>query len=139
MSPTASRSAWRHCSINRPAKEQTPAPAEIVPTPVPAYRRWFDRSRGTGDVAAIGETLLPDQRRAHVGHDRDPIVIGEVEGRDQLDPLPLGIQAPHVEEAEIRAAAAARAENPGADSETFDIVIREWGGDRDRRHITKAP
>ena len=79
---------------------------------------------GAGDVAAVGEALLPDQRRAHVGDDRDPVVVGEIERRHQLDPVPLGIKPAHVEEAEIRAAAAAGAEDPGADREAFDVVER---------------
>jgi hypothetical protein len=34
---------------------------------------------GAGDVAAVGEALLADQRRAHVGDDRDTIVIIEIQ------------------------------------------------------------
>ena len=77
---------------------------------------------GAGDVAAVGEALLPDQRRPHVGDDRDEIVVGEVERRHQLDAVPRGIQPAHVEQTEIRAAAAAGAEDPGADCQRLDVV-----------------
>ena len=70
---------------------------------------------GAGDVAAVGEALLADQRRPHVRDDRHPIVVGEIERRHQLDPVPLGIEPAHVEEPEIRAAAAAGAEDPRPD------------------------
>ena len=75
-----------------------------------------------GDVAAVGEALLPDQWRAHVRDHRDPILVGEVERRDQRHPMPLGIKPAHVEEPEIGAAAAAGAEDPGADRKAFDVV-----------------
>ena len=82
---------------------------------------------GAGDVAAVGEAFLANQRRPHVGHHRDPVVVGEIQRRDQFDAVPLGIEPPHVEEPEIRAAAAAGAEDPGADREAFDVVEGDRG------------
>jgi len=80
-----------------------------------------------GDVAAVGEPLLTDQRRPHVRDDRDPGIVGQLERRHQLDPVPLGIEPAHVEEPEIGAAAAAGAEDPGADRQRFD-GFDDWKG-----------
>jgi hypothetical protein len=68
-----------------------------------------------GDAAAVREAFLPDQWRAHVGDDRDPVVVRQIERRHQRDPMPLGVEPAHVEQPEIGAAAAAGAEDPGAD------------------------
>ncbi len=83
---------------------------------------------GAGDVAAVGKAFLTDQGRPHVGDDRDRVVVIEVEGGHQLDPMPLGIEPAHVEEAKIRAAAAAGAKDPGPDRKGFDIVRCDRGG-----------
>jgi hypothetical protein len=52
---------------------------------------------GAGDVAAVGEPLLADDRRPHIRDHRDPIFVGEVE-RDISDTMSVGIESPHVEE-----------------------------------------
>ena len=44
---------------------------------------------GAGDVAAVGQPLLADQRRAHVGDDGDPIVVGQIQRRHQLHAIAL--------------------------------------------------
>ena len=80
---------------------------------------------GTGDVAAVGQPLLTDERRPHVGDDRDPVIVGQLQRRHQLDPMPLGIEAAHVEQPEIGAAAASGAEDPGADRQRLDVVERQ--------------
>ena len=81
-----------------------------------------------GDGAAVGQALLADERRPHVRHRRDPVVVRERVGRHQRDAMALGVEAAHVEEPEIGAAAPAGAEDPGADRERLDVVERELAG-----------
>ncbi len=81
---------------------------------------------GTGDVAAVGEALLADQRRPHVRNHCDPIVVGEVERRHQPDTVPFGVKPAHVQEPEIGTPATAGAEDPGADRQRFDVVERQF-------------
>jgi hypothetical protein len=76
----------------------------------------------TGDVVAIGEPLLANERCAHIRDYRHPILIGEGERRQQRHAMSLGIESAHVEQPEVRAAAATRAEDPGADRQRFDVV-----------------
>ena len=73
----------------------------------------------------IAEALLPDQRRAHVGDRGDPIVVGQLRRRHELHAVTLLVEGAHVQKAEIGAAAAAGAQNPGADGERFDVVQRD--------------
>jgi hypothetical protein len=77
---------------------------------------------GAGDVAAVGEALLADQRRPHIRDHRDPIGVGDVKRRHQRDTVPLGIKPAHVQEPEIGTPATAGAENPGPDRQRLDIV-----------------
>src|SRR5439155_1191325 len=76
---------------------------------------------GAGDGLRVGEPLLSDEGRTHVRHDRDEIVVGEIVRIEQVDDGAGTVQLPHVEEAVIGTAAAARAEDPGADRERFDL------------------
>ena len=64
----------------------------------------------------------------------DPVGVIEIEGRHQLDPVPLGIKPAHVEEPEIRAPPAAGAEDPGPDGKRFDVVQGDRGGHAARCH-----
>src|SRR6516164_2868246 len=86
-----------------------------------AQQRLLDPD-GAGDIAAVGEALLADQRRPHIRNHSDPIRVGEVERRHQLDTVPLGIKPEHAQEPEIGTPATAGAENPGADRQRLDIV-----------------
>ncbi len=83
------------------------------------------------DGAAVGEALLPDQRRTHVGNRGDPVVVGQLGRRHELDPVAFLVERPHVEQAEIGAAAAAGAEHPGADGQRFDVVDCDVGQGHD--------
>jgi hypothetical protein len=87
---------------------------------------------GARDGTAVRQALLADERRAHVRDGRDPIVVGEIVRLHQADSVPLGIESAHVEEPEIGAAAAARAEDPGSDGEGFDVVEGELSHVRSR-------
>ena len=80
---------------------------------------------GARDRVRVGEALLTDQRRAHVGDDGDVVVVGQIHRVHERDDGALAIEPPHVQERQVRAAAATGAENPGADRERFDLV----GGD----------
>jgi hypothetical protein len=80
---------------------------------------------GAGDRVRVGEPLLADQRGAHVGDDRDIVVVGQIHRIHERDDGALAIELPHVEQGEIGTAATAGAENPGADGERFDL----FGGD----------
>src|SRR6266702_605325 len=80
-----------------------------------------------GDVAAVGQALLADQWRPHVGDNRDTIVIVEIQRRHQLHAVALRVELAQVEQAKIGTAAATGAENPGADGEGFDILKRNLG------------
>ncbi len=88
-----------------------------------------------GDGAAVGQAFLVDQRRAHVGHGGNQVVVGEILRLQQRDAAPLCVEPAHIEQAEIGAAAAAGAQNPGADGEAFDIV----GGQLARAHSSNSP
>ena len=81
---------------------------------------------GAGDVMAVGEALLADQRRPHIRDHRHPILVGEVKGRHQHNTMPLGIEPAHVEEPEIGTPAAAGAEDPGADRQGLDVIERQF-------------
>ena len=83
-----------------------------------------------GDVAAVGQALLTDQRRPHVGNNSDTIVVVEIQRRHQLHAIALRVEPAQVEQAQIGTAAATGAENPGADSEGFDILKRNLGENR---------
>ncbi len=83
---------------------------------------FFLHAHGSGDAAAVGQALLSDQRRAHVGDDSDPVVVIEIERRHQLDPMAVGIEPAQIEQAEIGTAAAAGAQDPGADRQCLDVV-----------------
>ena len=60
-------------------------------------------------------------------------LIGEVERRHQRHSVPFGIEPPHVQEPEIWTAPTTRPQDPGPDSERFDIVQREL------RHASAIP
>jgi hypothetical protein len=60
-----------------------------------------------GNGAAVGQPLLTDQRRTHVGYSGDPIVIQEFGGGHQLNAMTVLVEGPHVQETEIGAAAPA--------------------------------
>ena len=77
---------------------------------------------GARDGAAVGQALLADQRRAHVRHGGDPVVVGELGRRHELHAMALLVEGAHVQQPEIGAAAAAGAQHPGADGERFDVV-----------------
>ena len=77
---------------------------------------------GAGDGAAVGQALLADQRRAHVRHGGDPVVVGELVRRHELHAMALLVEGAHVQQPEIGAAAAAGAQHPGADGQRFDVV-----------------
>jgi hypothetical protein len=89
---------------------------------------------GPGDVAAVGEAFLPDQRRPHVRNHRDPVVVLEIERRHQFDPAPLGIKPAHVEEPEIRAPATPGPQDPRPDRQRFDVVQGDRCGHAIRCH-----
>ena len=80
-----------------------------------------------GDVAAVGQALLTDQRCPHVGDNSDTIVIIKIQRRHQLHAITFRVEPAQVEQAQIGAAAATGAENPGADGEGFDILKRNLG------------
>ena len=80
-----------------------------------------------GDVAAVGQAFLTDQRCPHVGDDSDTIVIIKIQRRHQLHAVAFRVEPAQVEQAQIGAAAATGAENPGADGEGFDILKRNLG------------
>src|SRR5204863_9813304 len=74
---------------------------------------------------AVDEPLLAHQRRAHVGNDRDVVVVFERLRIHQEYARTLAIEPAHVDEAMIGAAPAAGAQDPGADRQRFDIVAVE--------------
>ena len=76
---------------------------------------------GAGDGATVGQSLLADQRRTHVGDGGDPIVVGQLAGWHELHAMALLVERAHVQQTEIGAAAAAGAEHPGADGKRFDV------------------
>ncbi len=78
----------------------------------------------------IGETFDADQRRAHARDHGDIGIVRQISGIDQLHPLPLPIEHAHVEQRQVRIAAASRAEDPGPHGKRFDIVL----GDLARAH-----
>jgi len=80
---------------------------------------------GAGYVAAVRKPLLADQWCPHIRDDRHPILVDEIQRRDQRHATPLGIEPAHIEKPEIRAATAARAEDPGADRQRLDVVERD--------------
>ena len=90
----------------------------------PADVALHDR-HGARQREAVGQPLLADQRRAHVGDGADPVVVGEVGGIHELHAMAVAIERAHVEQRQIGIAAAARAQHPGADGERFDVVERE--------------
>ena len=89
----------------------------------PAARVELHEPCGTGNGLMVGQPLDADERRAHVGDDADPVVVTEVRGRHELDATALAKEHPHIEHRQIGIAAAAGAQNPGADGERFDIVL----------------
>ena len=111
------------------------------PSEVAAGMRLHQRHRPR-DGAAVGQPLLSDQRRAHVGDRGDPIVIVEIVGRHELDAAAIGIQPTHVQQPEIGTAAAPGAEDPSPDSEGFDIVegdVAKGHGRRRSDTVVKEP
>ena len=88
----------------------------------PRNRHQLDGPRGQ---PAVDEPLLAHQRRAHVGNDRDVVIVLERLRVHQGYARALAIEPAHVDEPVIRAAAAAGAQDPGTDRQRFDIV----GGD----------
>src|SRR5437660_686757 len=83
------------------------------------------------DGARIGEPLLADQRRTHVGDDGHEVVVGEVHRIHQPHDHALAVEPAPVQQREVRAAAAAGAQDPGADRERLDL----GGADvTERRH-----
>ena len=83
-----------------------------------------------GDVAAVGQALLTDQRRAHVGDDSDTIVVLKIQRRHQLHAIAFRVEPAQVEQGQIGAAAATGAEDPGADGKGLDIFKRNLGESR---------
>ena len=71
---------------------------------------------------AIGQPLLADQGRAHIGDRADPVVVLEVGRIHQLDPVAVLVERPHVEQWQVRIAAATSAQHPGADRQRLDVV-----------------
>src|SRR5207247_9869371 len=86
-----------------------------------AAKRLVRQRDGAGGGVRGGGPPLSDEGRTHVRHDRDEIVVGEIVRIEQVDDGAGTVQLPHVEEAVIGTAAAARAEDPGADRERFDL------------------
>src|SRR6266403_654334 len=83
------------------------------------------------DGARIGEPLLADQRRTHVGDDGHEVVVGEVQRIHQTHDHAVAVEPAHVQQREVGAAAAAGAQDPGADRERLDL----GGADvAERRH-----
>jgi hypothetical protein len=80
---------------------------------------------GTCQGEAVGQALLADQWRAHVGHRAHPVVVGEVGRIHQPHAMAVAIESPHVEQRQIGVAAATGAEDPGADSQRLDVVYRK--------------
>ncbi len=70
----------------------------------------------------VGEALLADERRAHVGDDGDQVVVGQLGRVHQPAHDALPVELAHVQERQVRAAAAAGAQDPGADGEALDLV-----------------
>ncbi len=66
----------------------------------------------------------PDERRPHVRDDRHTVVVGEILGIHERDDLAVSVELPEVQQRQVRAAAAAGAEDPGADRDRFDLVER---------------
>ena len=60
---------------------------------------------------------------ARAGHQ---IVIGEVGRLHQLHAMAFLVERPHVQQRQIRIAAAAGAQDPGADGQRFDVVEGEF-------------
>ena len=63
----------------------------------------------TGDGAAVGQALLADQGRTHVGDCRDPFIVGKIGRRHELYAIALLIEGSHIQKAEVGAAPASRA------------------------------
>src|SRR6267143_3577370 len=83
------------------------------------------------DRARIGEPLLADQGRAHVGDDGHEVGVGEVHRIHQPHDHAVAVEPAHVQQREVRAADAAGAQDPGADRERLDL----GGADvAERRH-----
>src|SRR5262249_4147391 len=70
----------------------------------------------------IGQPLLADQRGPHVGDHGHEVVVVELGGVHQLADDALLVELAHVEEGQVRAAAAAGAQDPGADGQALDLV-----------------
>ena len=68
--------------------------------------------------------LLPGGAREHT------IVIIKIQRRHQLHAIAFRVEPAQVEQAQIGAAAATGAENPGADGKRFDILKRNLGENR---------
>jgi hypothetical protein len=86
---------------------------------------------GARQGATVGQPLLADQRRAHVGDDTHPIVIGKVGRVHELHAIAFAVEGAHVQQWQVGIAAAAGAEDPGADGQRFDVV----GGDIAPAHV----
>ena len=78
-----------------------------------------------GDHRRIGEPLLADQRRAHLAADADQVVVPQTR-RIHEPRRPAGVEQPaHVEQPVPGVAAPARAEDPRADREEFEVRPRQ--------------
>jgi len=80
----------------------------------------------------IGEPLLTDERRPHVGDDRHQVVVGQLGRVHEPAHHALPVELAHVEEGQVRAAAAARAEDPGPDGQAL-YLLRGHRSHRDLR------
>ena len=54
-----------------------PISSDMIPRKLRAGMLLHQRD-GAGDRAAVGQPLLPDQRRAHVRDGGDPVVVGQI-------------------------------------------------------------
>ena len=101
-----------------------------------AAKKRFHHLDAACGQAAVDKTFLSDERRAHVRHNGNEVVVGERLRVHQAYRRPSRIEQAHVDQSVIRAAAATGAEDPRADSERFDVLrstARSCG--RHRAHL----
>src|SRR6266480_3577676 len=87
---------------------------------------------GARDGARIREPLLAHKGRAHVRDHRHEVVVAERHRVHEPADGALAVELAHVEERQVGAAAAAGAEDPGADRERLDLG-RGDGAERGHR------
>lgn len=82
----------------------------------------LQRKQRPGDDLGIGQALLSHQGCAYAGDHGDEVVVGEILWIHQRDARAAVIQGEEVDVGEVRIAATAGAEDPGAGRQRFELV-----------------